>query len=161
MPNTAISRSASRLVWLNAVRSWSAAPGIEIWTRRIARPLPRIARNSRSTKSRCTALVSLPGPSCSTPRQLTTRSISCSPISRASAAVSIDITGISRSSALARCDGCVSPRDPDHLKTSHAQIVGDEPPDQAGGAEHQNLSRFAHTGLLELRLGDHQPENQP
>jgi hypothetical protein len=34
-------------------------------------------------------------------------------------------------------------RDCDHAKTSDAQIVGDEPSDQAGGAKHQD---FAHGG---------------
>ena len=37
--------------------------------------LSRIACNRRATKSQCTAVVSLPGPSCSTPRQLTTTSM--------------------------------------------------------------------------------------
>jgi hypothetical protein len=40
-----------------------------------------------------------------------------------------------------------SPRDPDHMKSPRAQIVGDEPSDQAGGAEHQDFARrnlFAH-----------------
>ena len=39
MPEAAINRSASRLVVLKAVRSVSAAPGIEICTSRIARSL--------------------------------------------------------------------------------------------------------------------------
>ena len=34
-------------------------------------------------------------------------------------------------------------RNPDHVKTSDAQIVGDEPSDQAEGAQHQD---FAHRG---------------
>ena len=33
------------------------------------------------------------------------------------------------------------PRDPDRLKTSLTQIVGDEPADQAGRAQHENLPR--------------------
>ena len=33
------------------------------------------------------------------------------------------------------------PRDPDRLKTSLTQIVGDEPADQAGRAQYENLPR--------------------
>ena len=43
MPEAAISRSASRLVTLKAVRSSAAAPGIEMWMRRMARPESPIA----------------------------------------------------------------------------------------------------------------------
>ena len=64
----------------------------------------------------------------------------CSRISRASAAASIDMTGSSRSSALLFCERRNLPRDPDHMKSPRAQIVGDEAADQAGGAEHQNFS---------------------
>jgi hypothetical protein len=40
------------------------------------------------------------------------------------------------------------PRDPDHIKAARAQIVGDEPPDQAGRPEHQDFLRVAHRALL-------------
>jgi hypothetical protein len=33
------------------------------------------------------------------------------------------------------------PRDANGLKAPQPQIVGDEPPDQAGGAEHEDFSR--------------------
>ena len=107
---------------------------------RIARPLSLIACSSRATKSRCTAPVSLPGPSCSTPRQLTTTSMPRSRISRASAARIHRHHGqlqIERAWPLRRRK---LPRDADHLKAPRAQIVGDEPPDQAGSAEHQDFA---------------------
>jgi hypothetical protein len=47
--------------------------------------------------------------------------------------------------------GRESSRYPDHVKTPRAQIVGDEPPDQAGGAEHQDFAHrhlFAHACTL-------------
>ena len=63
------------------------------------------------------------------------------PISRASAACihrhdrhfQIERAGLLR--------GRKSPRDPDHMKAPRAQIVGDEPPDQAGRAEHEDFAR--------------------
>lgn len=38
------------------------------------------------------------------------------------------------------------PRDAEYLKTAQAQIVGDEPSDQAGSAENEDFSRdrFSH-----------------
>ncbi len=148
MPDAAISRSASRLVWLNAVRSSSAAPGIEMWTRRMARPLSRIAaqqpldeiamhragvaagavlQHAEAIDDEVDAVIA------DQPRQR-------SRVHRHHRHFQIERAGLLR--------GCVAPRDPDHLKTPHAQIVGDEPPDQAGGAEHQNFLRFAHTSAF-------------
>jgi hypothetical protein len=54
------------------------------------------------------------------------------------------------------------PRDADHVKTFGAEVVGDEPSDQAGGAEQQDLARRSfciHGGYLK-RLRDHQPQDQ-
>ena len=140
IPDAAISRSASRLVLAEGGAILSAAPGIEMCTRRIARPESPIACSRRATKSRCTAPVSLPGPSCSTPIQLTTTSMACSRSSRASDAASIDITGNSRSSSLDFCEAGNVRAIADDTKPSRAQIVGDEAADQAGSAEHEDVA---------------------
>ena len=49
-------------------------------------------------------------------------------------------------------------RDTHHGKSPPAQIVGDETADQAGGAEHEDLSDVGVHASLD-RFGDHQPQN--
>ncbi len=141
MPEAAISRSASRLVVLKAVRSSLAAPGIEMWTSRTARPLSRIAGQQARDE------IAMHG-----------AGVAAGAVLQHAEAIDDDID-----LALAdqpRQRGCVHrhdrqfeiegagllrrremPRDADRVKAPHAQIVGDEPPDQAGGAEHEDLSR--------------------
>src|ERR1700676_499358 len=161
MPKAAISRSASRLLRLNGVRSSSVAPGIEMCTSRIARPLARIPRNSRSTKSRCTSVVSLPGPSCSTPRQLATTSMACPSITSASSVLSIDTTGISRSSELAFCDAenrRAMPTTP-KPRARNSSVTKRPIRPEAPSTRILRVDASLIPAALEVWLGDHQPKD--
>ncbi|MFK4527795.1 hypothetical protein ABIF90_005776 [Bradyrhizobium japonicum] len=126
------------MVVAKAVRSASAVPGIEMCTSRIARP----AVGDRLKQARDEIAMHRAG-------------VAAGTILEHAKTVHDDVDGMLAEEAHQR--GCVERQDrlldvpcahllrgrqaacdADHAKSPHAQIVGDEAPDQAGGAEHQN-----------------------